>query len=403
MSTFRRPRILFVAEAVTLAHFARPVALAKALDPRAYDIWLASDPRYLELAGESPPFQFRAIASVSSAQFRQKLAGGKPLYDEKTLESYIKGDLELLNEVRPDLVVGDFRLSLAVSAPLAKVPYANLINAYWSPYAKIRYVVPELPLVRLVGPAVGQRLFDLVKPFAFAAHSLPLNRLRRRYGLPTPGLDLRRVYSWGDYTLYPDVPDAVPMSPLPDNHFFLGPVFWSPEIEMPVWWEVMPKDRPVVYVTLGSSGKKEVLAIVLEALADAPVTVMASTSGHPYFGQPPANAFVANYLPGDKATARADLVISNGGSLTTSQALACGVPVLGLADNMDQFLNMLSVERLGAGITLRAGSANPSSLRRAVHRLLGGVSWKQAAKVAAEAAAQYDNAKRFGNLITDIL
>ncbi len=250
-------------------------------------------------------------------------------------------------------------------------------------------------LVRFVGPTVGQRLFDLARPFAFAAHSLPLNRLRRRHGLPSLGLDLRRVYSWGDYTLYPDVPDAVSMSAVPDNHFFLGPVFWSPEIGVPEWWNELPTGRPVVYVTLGSSGKKEILSIVLHALADAPVSVMASTSGHFYPGEPPANAFLAEYLPGDKATARADLVISNGGSLTTSQALACGVPILGVTDNMDQFLNMLSVERLRAGITLRAGTANASSIRRAVDRLLGSVAWKKGAEVAEATYSRYDAASRF--------
>src|SRR5690606_21714330 len=44
--TSRRPRILFVAEAVTLAHVARPMMLAQRLDPARYDVSLATDGRY---------------------------------------------------------------------------------------------------------------------------------------------------------------------------------------------------------------------------------------------------------------------------------------------------------------------------------------------------------------------
>jgi hypothetical protein len=49
-----RRRILFVGEAVTLAHIVRPVVLAQALDPAQYAITLACDDRYLKLFGELP-------------------------------------------------------------------------------------------------------------------------------------------------------------------------------------------------------------------------------------------------------------------------------------------------------------------------------------------------------------
>ena len=41
-----RPRILFFAEAVTLAHVARSHTHLSALDPQLYDMCLACDPRY---------------------------------------------------------------------------------------------------------------------------------------------------------------------------------------------------------------------------------------------------------------------------------------------------------------------------------------------------------------------
>lgn len=365
-----KPRVLFVAESVTLAHFARPISLAKQLDDSSYEVFLASDERFLPLVSQPQPFEFRSITSIPSQQFKQALYKGQPLYDAKTLTTYVEQDLKVLEEIQPDVVVGDFRLSLAVSAPKVGIPYAAVVNAYWSPYAELHYPVPDLPFVRFTGLALGQQLFDLVRPVAFALHALPLNRVRRRYGLPPLANDLREVYSWGDYTLYPDLPDAVPMRPLPSNHRFIGPVTWSTETPLPGWWDNIPSDRPVVYVSIGSSGRSDTLDTVLGALATLPVTVIAATAGNATIKDPPKNAFLADYLPGDLATKRADLVVCNGGSLTTYQALSVGIPIVGIATNMDQLLNMQTVEGIKAGVGLRAASITRDSVLHAVESQL---------------------------------
>ena len=49
---------------------------------------------------------------------------------------------------------------------------------------------------------------------------------------------------------------------------------------------------------------------------------------------------VTDYLPGDIVARHSRLVVCNGGSPTSHQALLAGVPVLGIPDNLDQVLNM---------------------------------------------------------------
>lgn len=369
MEARTKPTILLVAESVTLAHFGRIASLAKALDPDCYRVRVASDPRYLELDPELRPI-YEPISSVAPDRFAHALAHGSPLYDSATLTRYVEEDLALLERIKPDLVVGDFRLSLAVSAPLARVPYAAVVNAYWSPYADIRYPVPDLPMTRLLGVGLAQRLFDLARPLAFALHARPLNRVRRRYGLPALEQDLRTVYSWGDYTLYADLPEMVPSRPLPPRHRYLGPVLWSTDTPLPGWWGQWPQDRPVVLVTLGSSGQADLLPGLLRELARLPVTLLAATAGRVTLGDLPDNVLAADYLPLETATGAARLVICNGGSLTTYQALAQGVPALGLCSNMDQLLNMGAISRLGAGRLLRAARATPAAVRAAAAAML---------------------------------
>jgi UDP:flavonoid glycosyltransferase YjiC (YdhE family) len=397
-----RRRVLFVGEAVTLAHVARPVALAQVLDPDLYDICLAVDPRYSQLLG-SLTIPVRPIRSIPAEQFLAALARGAPLYSAETLRAYVKEDLQLLGAVAPDLVVGDFRLSLGISARLAKVPYVAISNAYWSPFARVRFPMPELPMVRYLGVTLARILFRVGRPVAFAMHTRPMNRVRREHGLPGLGYDLCRVYTDADYTLYADVPELVPVPRLPDNHEFIGPILWSPPVKPPDWWDQLPADRPVIYVTMGSSGASESLERVLSALRDLRVTVMAATAGRISPAQATGNALVADFLPGEAAAARAALVICNGGSPTTHQALAAGRPVLGIASNMDQHLNMEAVQRAGAGELLRAGRADAFGIRSAVERILADPSYTAAAGRLARAFSHYHAPSRFQALIKRVL
>jgi UDP:flavonoid glycosyltransferase YjiC (YdhE family) len=398
MSARPRQRVLFVAEAVTLAHVARPMVLARALDPQRHAVEFAWDPRYARLFPK-PDFPLHQITTIPGEQFEAALASGSPLYDAPTLRRYVEQDLQLLERVRPDVVVGDFRLSLAVSAAVAKVPYLNLSNAYWSPYARQHFPVPELPVARLLGVRLGQLAFTLARPLAFALHARPLNTVRREHGLPALGHDLRHSYTWGDHTLYADIPELFTTQALPPNHHFLGPILWSPTVPEPEWWDALAPDRPAVYVTLGSSGRSELLPMVLEALAGLAVTVIAATAGRVSITNPPANAFVADYLPGEAAAARARLVICNGGSPTTQQALTAGVPVLGIAGNLDQYLNMQAVAASGAGRLLRAGKASVDALREAAAALLvDEESWLAARRLARE-FARYNATERFVELL----
>jgi UDP:flavonoid glycosyltransferase YjiC (YdhE family) len=75
------------------------------------------------------------------------------------------------------------------------------------------------------------------------------------------------------------------------------------------------------------------------------------------------------FLLGEAAADRAEIVICNGGSATVYQALSRGKPVLGICSNMDQFLTMGCVERAGAGLTVRASTANSRLLANAIARL----------------------------------
>ncbi|HHM05651.1 MAG TPA: glycosyl transferase family 1 [Gammaproteobacteria bacterium] len=397
-----RPRILFFGEAVTLAHVARPFTLAQSLDSDRYEVYFASDPRYASLFPDTRITSV-AVDSIPSATFLKALAQGRRLYSRQNLEQYVEEDLEIIGKVKPDLIVGDFRLSLAVSAPLAGVSLCAITNSYWSPYSQSMFPIPEHPTTALLGVTFAQRLFSGLRPFIFGWHARPLNQLRRQHQLRPLGHNLRRLYTWADYVLYADVPELSSVSNPPANHLFLGPMLWSPSVLLPRWWKELPDGDPIVYVSLGSSGKEALLPQIIRGLAHAPVTLAVATLGTVPEIPVPENTFVADYLPGDKLAARADLVICNGGSPATQQALAVGTPVLGIASNMDQHLNMSEVQRFGAGCLLRSEHCNADSVRNLVNRMLSDSRYGEAARKTAALYQRYSATKRFQAFIEGLV
>jgi UDP:flavonoid glycosyltransferase YjiC (YdhE family) len=84
----------------------------------------------------------------------------------------------------------------------------------------------------------------------------------------------------------------------------------------------------------------------------------------------PSNAFFADYLPGSECAARSRVVICNGGGMPVQQALAAGVPVIGLVSNIDQLMFSRAVQRTGAGEVIRKRSVTAAEIRRLVWRLI---------------------------------
>lgn len=386
-----RRKILFVSEAITLAQVVRLAALARTLDPREYELHFA--------AGAFSPRVFRAgefhrwdLFTVPGPRALRRLERGGRLYERRTLERYVAADRDVIGRVKPDLVIGDLRWSLTVSAALENVPLAVLANAYMSPYARRDggFPLPDHPVVRLLGERLAARYFPRALPRVFDWFARPVNDLRKSHGLPPVG-SLMEVLTAGDLTLYADPPELIPMRELPVHHLFLGHVEWSPDDPLPEDWARDPGRFPI-YVTVGSSGDIRLLPRILEALSELAVDVLVATAdratelGLPRdpSGKGAARIHVRSFVAGARAAKRARLVISNGGSTTGYQALAAACPVLGLPHNLEQHLAMTAIVAAGAGRSISARNASVPVLRQAVKEMLASRDFGVAAGVLAQ-------------------
>jgi UDP:flavonoid glycosyltransferase YjiC (YdhE family) len=400
----QRRKILFVGGVSGFDAVSRLAGLAQSLDSARYEAHLAC-----EMDGSAPPatlpFNVLPIASIPARKVEELAAQGKPIFDADTLEKLIWEDMRVLRELSPDVVVGDMRQSLSISARLAHIPYVNIINAQWSPFAQLPPEPNPHPLASFLSPPLANLFANFTAPLGMASHIAPLNFMRPKYGVPPLRWDIKHLYSDGDFTLYPDIPQLVPTQSLPPHHRYIGPILWSPQTPFPEWWNLLPTDKPLVYLNLGSSGQSKLLPLFFKALSNLPLSIIAASPDAAALKlEPrPSNIFLSQYLPGTAAAARSQLVICNGGNMSTQQALAEGTPVLMVVSNLDQLMFARAVERAGAGEVMKEEEVTEAKVRRVVWRMLKWQGYKMAAQRLSLDCREMDAARSFPNFIESML
>jgi UDP:flavonoid glycosyltransferase YjiC (YdhE family) len=406
----RSPRILFVGEAVSLAHVGRPAALARWTRAAGYDVHFACGSAFASVV-RAEGFALHDLQTLDAATFYSRLNAGKFFYTADELESCVSSELELIEELQPDLIVGDFRLTLSISAKLAGVPLVSLNNAHWSPAAECRFSPPDMGIYRILPAALRDALFSLVRPIAFRTFARPLNVVRRRFGLPAPS-DFRELYTAGEFCAYMDLPELsdIRARPLPHGHFFLGPVAWEPSLAHQPDLGSLGTQRPLAYVTLGSSGDARVLPDVLRALlaadCDIAMSGVSADRSHGLHAMLPrlnGRCLNAPLLNPHEVLKRAAVTVCHGGSGTVYQSLAAGVPLLCLPGNPDQGLVSATVAAKNAGIVVEPRHATSANLKAALGALLNVAAHTFSAKYLSECIAKHDTRRCWTDFLGRVL
>lgn len=125
-------RILFLAEGATMAHFVRLLSLADTLDNTRYDVHFHAPARFVgHLRGRQ--YSVGDLPTMPGEQFLANIAKGSPAFPTAVLRTYVEFDRELIQRLQPDLVIGDMRLSLPISARLENTPCGRHWADCWWP------------------------------------------------------------------------------------------------------------------------------------------------------------------------------------------------------------------------------------------------------------------------------
>lgn len=188
-----------------------------------------------------------------------------------------------------------------------------------------------------------------------------------------------------------------------------GPVLEDEKFAVPTSLPWPESDAtPLVLVSFSTGFEQrnvDKLQRALDALADQPVHVVATTGGivAPNELASPPNAIVLNYAAHDPILRRAALVVTHGGHGTAMRALRHGVPMVivpGLAG--DQPFVAAAVQEWGAGRAL-PGDAGAEAMRAAAQEVLSVSSFRDNANRRAAALAGINGAANAADEVEQLL
>ncbi len=171
-----------------------------------------------------------------------------------------------------------------------------------------------------------------------------------------------------------------------------------PDIELP------EGDGPLVLVAASTAQDPDckLIRVALDALADEPVRVLATTNGHfppEPLPTPPANARVVDWLSYSQVLPAADLVICHGGHGTVARTLGVGVPLVCVPAVGDMAETGARVAWSGAGVMLPWRLLSATTLRLATRKALSESSFAVKSREIGAWAASHDGAARAAELV----
>jgi UDP:flavonoid glycosyltransferase YjiC (YdhE family) len=295
----------------------------------------------------------------------------------------------LLDDLLPHVAVSDIlTLAPALAAEVAGVRRATLIPHVYPvhepglPFFAFGAQPPRTPVGRMLWRGALPLLTDGLR-----RGRCELNETRAALGLQP--LEVLHGGISSDLVLVATFPQLEYPRHWPAGVHVTGPMGFElahPDVEVPAG------DGPLVVVAPSTAQDPDgrLIRVALEALADEPVRVLATTN-RPGAELPeaPGNAVVVEWVSYSQVMPLADVVVCHGGHGTVCRALGAGVPVVCCPAVGDMVENGARVQWAGAGLMLPWRLTRAAALRAVVRRVLGNRAF--AARAAAFAAWAHAN------------
>ncbi|MCK4546393.1 MAG: hypothetical protein KAW17_03035 [Candidatus Eisenbacteria sp.] len=323
----------------------------------------------------------------------------------KELVPRVQNEIRFFRKVNPAAVLTGWCLSVTISTRAAGVPFVNVLHStsvreYYEAGLQSWPDRSNFAFVRWLFRNDEERMCRWVSKMILkmAAPARAYNTVGSKYGLSKfkSFIDLIE----GDHTLLADIPEWIGFPEVRPSLHYIGPL--PTRIDRPIPDEVtaMPRDRPIVYFAMGSSGKPELVAEILAGFRGKPYRVIAPVKSHieQMTVDVPENVVVTGFLPAHKVNPMADISVIHGGQNTVMNACLSGTPIVGIGMHPEQQANLDACVRKGFAVRLNKKRASASDVLAAVDRLLRDEDAKTAVETFRLQLAEWDgpeNAARF--------
>lgn len=413
----------FLMAATPFAGHVRPLlGLARSLMARGHEVVLYTGAKYGELV-RAEGVEFLPFRSAQDFDDSRPEAAFPAMAGASGLRGMLTDFRELFFGTAPgqarDMVVAHAQNPFDAVVAEGTCFGAELFHElHGVPYATVSLSPLALPSRFLPPPGVpvvpGRTVIGRTRDAALRAvfdHTLDAsfrrlhNGARSAVGLPPT----RRGGLYGAWTqqllLAQGVPLLEPPRPdLPSHVHFVGDLAAGTRgaDRPPRWLAELDPDRPVVHVSEGTVARDgfSLVERVVDALHPGPAQVI--VGGRRPAGRLPGDVVHADWVPQDLVFPRTDVFATNGGYGAMMAALSHGVPILAVPSSAEKWVGAGNIARSGTGLRLRASTATPTGIGRAVDALLSDSRYREASRRVAHAMELAGGARRAAELCEEL-
>jgi UDP:flavonoid glycosyltransferase YjiC (YdhE family) len=381
--------LFFAVAGYNLAETGRMLEIAKACKDKFKIIFASYGGRYehyIEEAGFEIKKMEPRLTEEQLHHVRRALSGETlntvGYFTAKEMEPRVENELKFFEQIKPVCVLTGWCQSVLISTRVAKVPLVNVLHStsvteYYQAGLQSWPDRTNFPFLRwfFSEEKLNRWVSNLVLKMKLPAK--PFNTLADKYGLKKFNNFIEVLE--GDHTLLADIPEWVGFSEVRSSLHYIGPLPFRLNGDIPGEITAMPKDKPIIYFAMGSSGKSKIIAEIIRGFKNKPYYVIAPVKAHieNVDIKIPANVVVTGFIPAHKVNPMSDISVIHGGQNTVMQACLSGTCIVGIGMHPEQQANLDACVRKGFAIRLSKKKVTASVVLDAIDRLLNDDRAKQ--------------------------
>ncbi|MFC1576951.1 nucleotide disphospho-sugar-binding domain-containing protein [Candidatus Omnitrophota bacterium] len=310
----------------------------------------------------------------------------------------VRNEVAFLTGLRPVAAVTGFNTTLPVSSRASKIPLVWLSQSTWDIQTMMDQGLGsytddlDVPVINLLPDSALKWITK--QGFAFFGNTIirPLNDVAREYGVKKLD-DFRDVWK-GDYNLLAEPPDFSGLKDVPESYSYIGPLIANLKRPVPeVVQRLADENKPLVYFSMGSSGKPNVIKTILEGFKGQPFNVISPMKSKikDLTVSVPPNVTLTDWLPALEVSRLADISVIHGGIGTVMTAALAGKPVVGIGMMYEQEYNIECLVRKGYAKRIRRSRIKTNEVTTAIKDFLTDEKAKEKARLYAKHMEEWLN------------
>ncbi|MET3115507.1 UDP:flavonoid glycosyltransferase YjiC (YdhE family) [Pedobacter sp. CG_S7] len=331
-----------------LSHYLRCLVLADTYDKNVYEIYFISSGTYDHFVLDHGYKTFNCLQFDEQYVMQCSTRFDFSWLSLPELERIMLAQVASIKELKASIAIGDVAPTLKMATTLTDIEHISLLNGYMTRYyahsRKISRTHKTFFFIKFLPEVLAELLTNMGEKIAFKKIQQPFNDLRLKYGLLSMPNYLFEIE--GNVNLICDLPVLFPQENLPPAYQFIGPLVYQYQEQDDTWLDDIPAGKPVICVSLGSTGDWNKLRFLNNSYYSKYTIV---TTGDKEKVLSAAHILSRGFVNLNQVLKLCDLMICHGGNGTIYHGIFNHVYMLCHSSNFEQEWNISALEKGGYG------------------------------------------------------